>query len=245
METAVAATKTIAIAQWNAETFAQLIKKEGKMMREINEKSLSKTKARALLNLKWNEGQEQVEAMVVAHNKENGVPALKEELDDVREILENAKIEHEQEYIDYLQDQMEKEASMRVLVRYDFDEDLKNMFGKQRIFIKTMSANRDLFNLENGNDRLQINDRICARFTVEANDERATCDIEIVEARLKFDSEDMTFYLDNDMTIETFQFSVEALKSDFDWRDTTRVLYECCHEIVLEVVNKLTEAIEK
>lgn len=123
-------------------------------------------------------------------------------------------------------------SSVEAAKKLDFDVETP-------VFLQ-MSANRDLFNLENGHTVLLgefrefSNRNFEVSFHISEYTNHFLFEYTVREARLKISEDFETFYEDSQVLWRE-NFRVKVLESDYDDKDTQRVIYEFCASIALMI----------
>lgn len=136
-----------------------------------------------------------------------------------------------------------REVEARVSFRSDSFANALDYKKKSSVFL-TMSSNRDLFNLRNDHDFLNVacalGRRVSVKFFVLEYTTHTEVEFTIIESRLKF-HEDLTCDSDDEQILFRERMRVEVLTSDYDEQDTTRVVREFAASVALSIVDKISE----
>lgn len=136
-----------------------------------------------------------------------------------------------------------REVEARVSFRSDSFANALDYKQTSSVFL-AMSSNRDLFNLSNDHDFLNVTCRLSRQVSVKFYVSEYTTHTEvefiIVEPKLKFYG-DLTCDSDDEQVLFREKMRVEVLTSDYDEQDTTRVVHEFAASVALAIANKISE----
>lgn len=136
-----------------------------------------------------------------------------------------------------------REVEARVSFNSDSFANALDYKQKSSVFL-AMSSNRDLFNLSNDHDFLNVtcnlDRRVSVKFFVSEYTTHTEVEFTIVEPKLRFYG-DLTCDSDDEQILFRERMRVEVLTSDYDEQDTTRVVHEFAASVALAIANKISE----
>lgn len=119
-------------------------------------------------------------------------------------------------------------------------------FDVKTPFFLQMSANRDLFNLKNGNEALMgefkeiFNRKFEVSFDIDESTDHFKFEYTVSEQKLKI-GEDLEFFYEDSYVLWHESLRVRVLESDYDSKDTTRVIHEFCAAIAIMIRDVLAQ----